>query len=98
EPGPFLEAYRPISYFLLLLLATAFAIRNAVQKTLDYRPFWIFLALGCGLWALDQWLFVYYDVGLHADIPDNSMADPVLFLHIVPLMAAAITLPQWNIS
>jgi PAS domain S-box-containing protein len=93
-----LPAYSSISYFLLLFLAAGFAIRNVVQNTLGTRPFWVFLAIGDGLWALDQWLYLYYGLGLHIDVPDNSIADPVLFLHIVPLLAAAAALPHRNTS
>jgi PAS domain S-box-containing protein len=91
-------AYSAISYFLLLFLAACFAVRNAVQNTLSARQFWVFLAIADGLWALDQWLYLYYGLGLHIDVPDNSIADPVLFLHIVPLMAAAAALPHRNTS
>jgi PAS domain S-box-containing protein len=93
KPGSFLFSYSGISYFILLLLATGFAIRNAVGNTLGNRPFWVFLAVAYGLWSFDQWLFIYYEFILHVDVPDSSIADPVLFLHIVPLMAAAATLP-----
>ena len=31
-------------------------------------------------------------------MPDNSIADPVLFLHIVPFMAAVATLPTPHAS
>jgi len=96
--GSWVTAYSAVSYFVLLLLATSFAIRNGVQNTLGSRPFWVFLAIADGLWALDQWLYLYYGLGLHIDVPDNSIADPVLFLHIVPLMAAVATLPHRNVS
>jgi PAS domain S-box-containing protein len=86
--------YNGIAYFLLLSLATGLAIRNAIQNTLENRPFWIFLAMGYGLWALDQWIFLYYYFFLRTEIPDNSTADTVLFLHIVLLMAAVVTLPS----
>ena len=86
--------YNGISYFLLLALATGLAIRNAIQNTLGNRPFWIFLAMGYGLWALDQWIFLYHYFFLQTDVPDNSIADTVLFLHIVLLMAAVVTLPR----
>jgi PAS domain S-box-containing protein len=98
KPGSFLFSYSGISYFLLLLLATSFAIRNAVQNTLGSRPFWVFLATGYGLWVLDQWIFLYYELGLHVEVPENSIADPVLFLHIVPFMAAVATLPHRDVS
>ncbi len=98
RPGSFLLSYSGISYFLLLLLATGFAIRNGIQKTLGNRPFWLFLAIGCGLWALHQYLTLYYELVRHIETPDNSIADPALFLHIVPLMAAVATLPYRNVS
>ena len=97
KPGSFLLSYSGISYFLLLLLATGFAIRNGIRQTFGSRPFWVFLAIAYGLWALNQGIKLYYELGRHMDAPDNSIADPVLFLHIVPLMAAVATLPHRNI-
>jgi hypothetical protein len=85
--GDKLAPYGTSIYFLLLLLATGFAIRNAIERTLGRRVFWVFIAVGYGLWSLDQWLFVYYVVLRHIDVPDSSIADPALFLHLVPLMA-----------
>jgi PAS domain S-box-containing protein len=98
KPGSFLVSYSGISYFLLLLLATGFAIRNGIQDTLGGRPFWVFLAIAYGLWLLEQGISLYYECGLHIEVPNNSIADPVLFLHIVPLMAAVATLPHRNVS
>ena len=97
KPGSFLLSYSGISYFLLLLLATGFAIRNGIRKTFGSRPFWVLLAIAYGLWALNQGLKLYYELDRHMDAPDNSIVDPVLFLHIVPLMAAVATLPHRNI-
>jgi PAS domain S-box-containing protein len=98
KPGSFLVSYSGISYFLLLLLATGFAIRNGIRQTLGSRSFWLLLAIAYGLWALNQGLTLYYELGRHMDAPDNSIADPVLFLHIVPLIAALATLPHRNVS
>ena len=98
KPGSFLVSYSGISYFLLLLLATAFAIRSGIRQTLGSRPFWVLLAIAYGLWSLNQGLKLYYELGRHMDAPDNSMADPVLLLHIVPLMAAVATFPHRNVS
>ena len=98
KPGSSLVSYSGISYFLLLLLASSFAIRNATENRLGSRAFWVLLALAFGLWAVDQWLFLYYELALHVEVPDNSIADPLLFLHIVPLMAAVATLPHRNVS
>jgi PAS domain S-box-containing protein len=98
KPDSPLLSYGGISYFLLLLLATGAAIRNGVRNTLGSRPFWVFLALGYSLWALDQSIFLFHEFVLHTDVPDNSIADPVLFLHIVPFMAAAAILPTSHVS
>jgi|HubBroStandDraft_6_1064221.scaffolds.fasta_scaffold30240_3 PAS domain S-box-containing protein len=98
KPGSFLVDYSGISYFLLLFLATCLAIRNGIENTLGTRLFWLFLAIAYGLWALDQWVFLYYELGLHIAVPDNSIADPLLFLHVVPLTAAVATFPHRNVS
>src|ERR1700729_793355 len=58
----------------------------------------VLLALGYSLWLLDQWIFLYHQFVLHTDVPDNSIADPVLFLHIVPFMAAVANLPTLHVS
>ena len=93
KPGSSWLAYGGISYFLLLLLATGFAIRNGIQNTLGGRPFWVLLGIGYALWVLDQSIFLVHEFVLHTDVPDNSIADPVLFLHLVPFMAAAAIFP-----
>jgi PAS domain S-box-containing protein len=98
KQSPGLAAFSTTVYFLLLAMASASAIRNAVQQTQGNRPFWVFLALGYGLWALDEWLYLYYTVGFNTDVPDSSIADPTLFLHVVPFMAALAIRPHLNRS
>jgi PAS domain S-box-containing protein len=92
KPDSPLLAYGSMTYFLLLLMAAGLVIFNAIQNTLGSRSFWVLLAIGYSLWALDQWIFVYHQFVLHTDVPDNSIADPVLFLHLVPFIAAAASL------
>src|SRR5215472_17664696 len=98
KPGSSIFSYSGVSYFLLLVLAASFAIRNAIQNTLGGRPFWVFLAIGYVLWSLNQWIHLYYELALHTEVPDSSIADPVLFLHIVPFMAALAVFPHRNQS
>jgi len=98
KPDTILVSYSGIPYFVLLVLASGFAIRNGIQNTLSKRPFWVFLSVAYGLWALDQWIYLYYQFGLHTEVPDNSIADIVLFLHVAVLMAAVSTLPHRSVS
>jgi len=92
--GDRLAPYGTCIYFLLLLLATGFAILNAVERTQGRRVFWVFIAAGYGLWSLDQWVYIYYGLLRQVDVPDRSIADPALFLHLVPLMAAVVMQPH----
>jgi PAS domain S-box-containing protein len=98
KPDSVLSSGGAINYLLLLLLATGFALRNGIRNTLGNRLFWVFLAIAYGLWALDQVIFLWYEFGPHIEVPDNSIADPLLFLHVVLLMAVVTTLPNQNPS
>ena len=98
NPGSFLLSYSGISYLCLLLLATALAIRNGLQKKLGSRVFWMFLASGYALWALHQSINIYYELVLHVEVPQTSIADLLLFLHLVPFAAALATLPHRSVS
>lgn len=98
KPGSFVLSYSGVSYFLLLMVATGLAIRNGIKNTLGSRIFWVFLAIGYGLWSLHQSIDLFYELGLHIEVPDRSIADPVLFLHIVPFIAALSTLPHRKLS
>lgn len=98
KPGSFVVSYSGLSYFFLLILATGFCIRNAIKNTLESRIFWAFLAVGCALWSLHQFINLFYELGLHIEVPEDSIADPVLFLHIVLFTAALATLPHRNLA
>ncbi len=91
-----LSEYTLIPYFLLLAIGTSVAAANAVHKTLERRTFWVFLAIGFGLWTLDQWFWVYYKLGQQIEIPDSSVAEPVLFLHVIFFLAALTVRPDWG--
>lgn len=91
--GPDLVAYCEISYLLLLLMASGVAALNAVRNRQAIRLFWSFLAVAYGLWALVpcSWL---YNVVLHGKIPAFLFDSPPLFLHIVLMIAAAVSRPH----
>ncbi len=93
KQGPALVAYSDISYFVLLLLASGVAIRNAVRSRQATRLFWSFLAAAFGAWAVvpGGW---FNRLVLHGRIPEFLFANPPLFLHIVLMIAAVASRPH----
>ncbi len=91
--GPVLVAYCDLSYLVLLVLACGVAIRNAVRSRRATRLIWSFLAAAFGVWALVPvgWL---NRVVLHGRISSSVFINPPLFLHIVLLIAAAVSRPH----
>jgi signal transduction histidine kinase len=98
KPGSFVISYSGISYFLLLILATCFAIRNGIRNASGDRFFWSLLAVGFGLWGMNEGLQLYYELGRHVEVPADSIADSLLFLHVAVLTAAAATVPRSEAS
>jgi len=58
------------------------------------RLFWTLMSLGLGLWFSYQLLWTYFEVVLRQDVQNPFGGDIVLFLHIVPMMAALALLPH----
>jgi signal transduction histidine kinase len=79
---------------LLLLSGTLALIARAIRSRGRLRVFWVLLASGVGFWFLYQAMWTYFEVGLKLDVPDLFAGDIVLFLHIVPLMAALALRPH----
>jgi diguanylate cyclase (GGDEF)-like protein len=52
------------------------------------------LGLGMGLWLASQLLWTYSEVFLRQEAPNPFVGDVVLFLHIVPIMAAVSVQPH----
>lgn len=97
-PGSFIISYSGISYLFLLVLATGFAIRNGIHNTLGSRPFWVIFAIACGMWSVSEMAQGYFELILREEVPNSSIDDPMLFLHIAMFMAALATFPHRNPS
>jgi signal transduction histidine kinase len=82
-----------IQCFLLLSGTLAF-IPTLLRSHGRLRLFWALLALGTAFWFSYQVVWTYYEVWLRQDVPELCAADMVLFLHIVPLMAALALRPH----
>src|SRR5215831_378630 len=74
-----------------LLVATVtviLCVRNAVDSRGPTRLFWWLLASGLIMWWFNQAGWAWFEVILRHPVPDPFVGDIVLFLHVVPIMAA----------
>jgi len=89
-----LTALSDVAQCLLLFSGTLALILHAVRSRGRLRLFWTLLATGIGFWFAYQFIWIYYEVWLRTDVPDLCSGDMILFLHIVPLMAALALRPH----
>jgi signal transduction histidine kinase len=89
-----LTALSDVIQCLLLFSGTVSLIPQAVRSRGRLRLFWILMATGIGFWFSYQVLWVYYEIWLRIEVPDLCAGDMILFLHIVPLMAAVALRPH----
>lgn len=92
--GRVLTIYGDIAQSVLLLSALLSLLPNLVTAKGRTKLFWVLMALGIGLWLLTQVLWTYVEVFLHTEAPNPFIGDVVLFLHIVPMIAALAVHPH----
>jgi signal transduction histidine kinase len=81
----------------LLLVATAAFLPNISRArcpTPQIRLFWILMSVGMLFWLTYQGMWNYFEVLRRQDVPDPFVGDIVLFLHLVPMIAALAVLPH----
>jgi diguanylate cyclase (GGDEF)-like protein len=89
-----LTAFGDILQNSLLLAATiAFAV-NFKSASSKNRLFWALMSLGVGMWLVSQVAWTYFEVYLRHEAPNPFVGDVILFLHIVPMMAAVAIQPH----
>lgn len=76
------------SALLVLAMATAALARNAARSRHRIRLFWTLMAVGFSMWTLNQAAWCAYEIVLRSKLPDPFFGDIILFMHIVPLIAA----------
>ena len=89
-----LTAISDVLQCILLFSGTVSLIPHAVRSRGRLRLFWTLMATGIAFWFSYQFIWIYYEVWLHTDVPDLCAGDMILFLHIVPLMAALALRPH----
>jgi len=79
---------------IICLVACGAMFWNGWRTEGVVRTFWWLLSLGCLLWSVNQGGWTWYEALLHKEPPDAAFVDPILFLHLVPFIAAVGLLPQ----
>jgi signal transduction histidine kinase len=81
---------------LLLVATAAFLLKTtrASSKNFHTRLFWILTSAGMAFWLTYQGMWNYFEVIRREDVPDPFAGDVVLFLHLVPMIAALAVLPH----
>src|ERR1700722_5555580 len=92
--GRFLTAFGDITQFLLVTFATLLMVANAVSSRGHARGFWLLMATGCCLWAVSLGAWTFFEVLRSREVPEPFFGDVILFIHIVPFMAAVALRPH----
>ena len=91
-----LTAFGDLTQCFLLLGATVAMFSNVRRASTKPRLFWGLMGLGCAMWFCTQVLWTYFEVFLRQEAPNPFVGDVVLFLHVVPMMAAVAVLPHFQ--
>lgn len=78
----------------LLASGTISFVPLALRSCGRMRLFWSLIIFGLTLWLSYELAWTYYEVVLRKEVPDLFAGDIVLFLDIVPLMAALALRPH----
>jgi signal transduction histidine kinase len=81
----------------LLLVATAAFLPNTLRSRCSIkrtRGFWILMSAGMVFWLAYQGMWNYFEVLRRQDVPEVFSGDAVLFLHLVPMIAALGVFPH----
>jgi signal transduction histidine kinase len=94
-PSPFFRTALGDLVPLIVAIATAIlTLRNAFDSRGHARLFWSLMAAGMALWSFNQAGWAWVEVILRKPLPDPFVGDVVLFLHLVPIMAAVAIRPH----
>jgi diguanylate cyclase (GGDEF)-like protein len=89
-----LTAFGDILQNIILLCATIVVLSNVKTASPKARLFWALMGLGLAMWLASQLMWTYLEIYLRHEAPNPFVGDVILFLHIVPMMAAVAVQPH----
>jgi len=98
KPGYALSAFGDLAELSFLLVAAAFMTRNAFASQGATRIFWSFFAAGAVLWIAGLLQWIQSELVLRTPTPQTPFGDTLLFLKLVPLLAALAIEPHHQLT
>lgn len=89
-----LTAFGDILQNILLFVATFAFLANVRSTSGKARLFWTLMGLGLVTWLISQVMWTYFEVYRRQEAPNPFSGDVILFLHVVPMMAAVAVQPH----
>ena len=74
--------------------AVFLAFLNALRARSQFRLFWLLVLLGASMWLVSQLIWCTYELWFRIPMPDSPVGDTLLFLKLVPFVAAAALEPD----
>jgi signal transduction histidine kinase len=94
-PNPYFRvAMGDLTPLLAIAAAVIVSARNAFDSRGHTRLFWSLMTAGLAMWCFNQAYWVWFEVLVRKPVPDPYWGDVVLFLHVVPIMAAVAIRPH----
>jgi signal transduction histidine kinase len=98
KPGHGLSSFGDFAELGCLVVAAVFTIRNALSSRGASRVFWSFSAAGIVLWLAGVAQWTEYEIFLRKPLPQMPIGDILLFLKLVPMVAALAAEPQTQLT
>ena len=89
-----LTAFGDLLQDIVLFVATLAFLNNVRTTSGKARLFWLLMGLGLATWLVSQVMWTYFEVYLRQEAPNPFAGDVILFLHVVPMMAAVAIQPH----
>jgi diguanylate cyclase (GGDEF)-like protein len=89
-----LTAFGDLLQNIVLAVASVAFLWNAKKVSAKARLFWALMGLGLAMWLSSQVMWTYFEIYLRQEAPNPFIGDVILFLHIVPMMAAVTLQPH----
>jgi len=94
RPSYALTSFGDLTQLFLLTTASLFFAWKGISTRGTPRAFWLLMALGFGMWSVNMFLWVYYEVWLNQPVPSVPIGEFLLFIKLVPMLAALALEPS----